>query len=111
MNLNKFTIKAQEALQTAQQSAFEHDQQTIENAHILKGLLDNDEEVFNFIFNKTGANKKRVEDADTAIINSLPRVSGGNNQQYLSPQANNTLMSAEKKLKDFGDEFVSVEHI
>ena len=61
MNINKFTIKAQECVQQAQQLAFENGNPSIENAHLMKSIFENDEEVISFIFNKTGANINRAK--------------------------------------------------
>lgn len=110
MNINKFTIKAQECLQSAQQIAFEQQNPSIENAHLLGGILENDEEIITYVFSKTGANLQRVRTANESIINGFAKVSGGNSQS-LSSGANTTLMSAEKHMKEMGDEYVSVEHI
>lgn len=111
MNINKFTIKAQDCIQSAQQIAFEHQNPSIENAHLLKGILENDEEIISFIFSKLGANQQRVKSANDAIIQGLPRISAGTPTQALSSQANTSLMQAEKLMKEMGDEYVSVEHI
>jgi ATP-dependent Clp protease ATP-binding subunit ClpB len=110
MNINKFTIKAQECIQSAQQSAFEGNHPSIENAHLLKGILDNDEEIITYLFGKLGANLGRVKSANDAILNGLPKVAG-QQTQTLSNQANNTLMYSEKLMKEMGDEYVSVEHL
>jgi ATP-dependent Clp protease ATP-binding subunit ClpB len=110
MNINKFTIKAQECIQSAQQSAFEAGHPVIENAHILKGVLENDEEVFSFLCGKVGANSARIKAANDALLNGMPKVNG-QQTQALSNQANTTLMYAEKLMKEMGDEYVSVEHL
>ena len=111
MNINKFTIKAQTCVQSAQQSAFETQNPSIENAHILKGIFENDEEIISFVFSKLGANLQRVVQANDAIINGFPKVTSGNPSINLSNGANNTLMQAEKLMKEMGDEYVSVEHL
>ncbi len=110
MNLNNFTIKSQEAVQHAQQIAMEGGQQAIETGHLLKALLETDENVISFLLKKMNTNPQRVEQAVDAIIKSYPKVSGGN-AQYLSAAANQTLTKAQSFLKEFGDEFVAVEHI
>jgi ATP-dependent Clp protease ATP-binding subunit ClpB len=110
MNINKFTIKAQECIQSAQQLAFENNHPTIENAHILKGILENDDEICSYLFSKVGANLNRVKTANDAILKGFPKVSGSSNQT-LSNSSSNTLMYAEKMMKEMGDEYVSVEHI
>ena len=109
MNLNKFTIKAQEVVQHAQQLAFDNKNQSIETAHLLKSLLDNDEEVLDYLLKKTGANINLISTRTDAIISKLPKVEGG--EAYLSQAANQALMKAQSVTKDFKDEFVSVEHI
>jgi len=109
MNLNKFTVKAQEAVVKAQQSALEFGQQAIEPAHLLYAVLEEDAELMNYLFGKTGANIKRVSDANSAHLNSLPKVSGG--QVYLSQNTNNVIMQAEKAMREMGDQFITNEHI
>lgn len=111
MNINKFTIKAQECLQSAQQTAFENQNPSIENAHILKGIFDNDEEIIAFVFNKVGANLNRVKSANDAIIKGFPKITSGDMAQSLSSQANTSMMMAEKLMKEMGDEYVSIEHL
>jgi ATP-dependent Clp protease ATP-binding subunit ClpB len=110
MNLNNFTIKSQEAVQQAQQMAMEGGQQAIETGHLLKALIETDENVISFLLKKLNANPQRVEQAVDAIIKSYPKVSGAN-AQYLSAAANQTLTKAQSFLKEFGDEFVAVEHM
>lgn len=110
MNINKFTIKAQECIQSAQQLAFENNHPTIENAHILKGILENDDEICSYLFSKVGANLNRVKTANDAILKGYPKVSGASSQT-LSNSSSNTLMYAEKMMKEMGDEYVSVEHL
>ena len=109
MNLNNFTIKSQEAIEQAVQIALQNGQQSIEPAHILKSLIQTDENVISYLFKKLNVNQTRIESALEAIIKSFPKVSGGN--QYLSNDANQLLTKAQSYLKEFGDEFVSVEHI
>jgi len=109
MNLNKFTVKAQESLAKAQSTALEYGQQAIENAHILHGMLQEDSELMGFLIGKVGANPKRIEEANLAHIKSLPKVEGG--QVYLSQNANNTLVQAEKAMRSFDDQFITNEHL
>ncbi len=109
MNLNNFTIKSQEAIEQAVQIALQNGQQSIEPAHILKSLIQTDENVISYLFKKLNVNQTRIESALEVIIKSFPKVSGGN--QYLSNDSNQLLTKAQSYLKDFGDEFVSVEHI
>lgn len=110
MNFNNFTIKSQEAVQQAQQIATANGNQSIETGHLLKGLLETDENVVSFLLKKLNANPTRMEQALDAMIKGYPKVSGGG-AQYLSNSANQALSKAQSFLKEFGDEFVSVEHL
>ena len=109
MNFNNYTIKAQEAVQKASDITLGFQQQAIENAHILKGLLSVDENVVGYVLKKLNVNINRLNIALDEQINAFPKVSGGN--VYLSSNANNTLQKAQSYLKEFKDEFISVEHI
>src|ERR1041384_7139837 len=109
MNLNNFTIKSQEAVEQAVQLAMQNGQQAIETAHLLKALMQNDEDVISFLFKKINVNQGRIESAVDAMIKGFPKVSGGNS--YLSGDANQALLKAQSYLKEFGDEFVAIEHI
>jgi ATP-dependent Clp protease ATP-binding subunit ClpB len=109
MNLNNFTIKSQEAIQQAAQIAAGNDQQAIENGHILKAILEIDENVTPFILKKLGLNQSVFSKTVDAIVNSYPKVSGG--QPYLSNSANQTVAKATNYLKEFKDEYVSIEHL
>ncbi len=109
MNFNNFTIKAQEAVQKASDIAVGNQQQAIETAHLLKGLLLVDENVVNYLLKKINVNINRLNSVLDAQITSFAKVSGGN--VYLSTEANTALVKAQSFLKEFKDEFVSVEHI
>lgn len=109
MNLNNFTIKAQEAIQKASEIAAGNQQQAIETAHILKGLLTVDENVVSYLLKKMNVNMNRVNEVLDAQIQSFPKVSGSD--IYLSSGGNSALQKAQSYLKEFKDEFVSVEHI
>ena len=109
MNLNNFTIKAQEAVQKASEIAAGNQQQAIETAHILKGLLTVDENVISYLLKKLNANINRISEVLDAQILSFPKVSG--TEIYLSSGGNSALQKAQSFLKEFKDEFVSVEHI
>ncbi|MCB9246121.1 MAG: ATP-dependent chaperone ClpB [Flavobacteriales bacterium] len=109
MNLNQFTIKSQEAIQKAQELAMSASNQAIETGHLLKGILITDEEVIRFALKKVNANVQRIEQTLDAILQSYARVDGGG--QYLSRDANAALVKAQTYLKEFGDEFVTVEHL
>ncbi|MDD5571090.1 MAG: ATP-dependent chaperone ClpB [Bacteroidales bacterium] len=109
MNLNNFTIKSQEAIQKAQEIAFGNQHQSIETGHIIKAILVVDENVAPYILRKLNVNILNLENNVDKIINSYPKIAGG--QQYLSANANHVLQKAVSYLKDFKDEFVSVEHL
>lgn len=109
MNFNNFTIKSQEAVQRAQQIAAGFEHQAIENAHILKGIFEVDENVAPFLFKKLGSDISILKKTLDKNIESLPKVSGA--EQYLSRDAGKTIQKAQSYLKEFGDEFVSIEMI
>ena len=109
MTLDKFTIKAQEAIQQAVNTAQLNGQQVIEPVHILKGILEKAKDVTNFIFQKLGVNAQQIEMLVDNEIKHLPKVQGG--QPYLSNDSNNVLVRAQDISQKGGDEFVSVEPI
>ncbi len=109
MNFNNFTIKAQEAIQKATEIATGNQQQAIEPAHLLKGLLLVDENVIGYLLKKLNVNLNRLNEHLDSQINTFPKVSGSN--IYLSSDSNSILQKAQGYLKEFKDEFVSVEHI
>ena len=109
MNLNNYTIKSQEAIQQAVMLATQNGQQAVENGHILKGILEVDENVTPFLLKKLNVNVQVFSKTLDAIAGSYPKVSGG--QPYLSSSANQTMANADKFKKDFKDEFVSLEHL
>jgi ATP-dependent Clp protease ATP-binding subunit ClpB len=109
MDFSKYTIKSQEAVQQAQQLAMENQNQQIETGHLLKAIFNVDENVTPYILKKLTVNFNIVEQALDRIVASYPKVSGG--QEYLSRNANMALQKAQTSMKDFGDEFVSIEHL
>jgi len=109
MNFNNYTIKAQEAVQKASEIALGNQQQAIETAHLLKALLLVDENIVNHLLKKLDVNVRHVEDELDKQIASFPKVSGSS--IYLSTTANTALQKAQSYLKDFKDEFVSIEHM
>jgi ATP-dependent Clp protease ATP-binding subunit ClpB len=109
MNLNNYTIKSQEAIQQAVQLVTENGQQAIEPAHILKAILEVDENVTPFIFKKLNVNPVTFGKMVDSLIKSYPKVSGG--QPSLSRAANTALMKASGYLKEYKDEYVSIEHL
>ena len=110
MNFEKFTIKAQEAIQEAVNTAQMNGQQVIEPAHILKGVIAKAKDVTNFIFQKLGVNAQQIELLIDQEIQHLPKVQGAG-QPYLSGDSNNVLVRAQETAQKMGDEFVSVEPI
>ena len=109
MNLNNFTIKAQEAVQQGVQLATQHGQQAIEAVHLLKGVIMTGESVTNFIFQKLGVNIQNLNRVLDAQISSLPKVSGG--EPYLSSEANAVLQKAIDYSSKMGDQYVSLEPV
>ena len=109
MNINKFTIKSQEAIQQAQQLAQSFEQQQIENEHIFKAIFEVDENVAPFILKKLNVNVPLFEQILDSTIQSFPKVSGGD--IMLSRNASTTLNEAEIIAKKMNDEFVSIEHL
>ena len=107
MNLNKFTIKAQEAVQEAVARAGRQGQQAIEPEHLLSGILKVGEQVTQFIFQKLGISQQAVTRAVDAQIASLPKVQGG--EPYLSRSTNEVLLKAEDLAQKADDEFVALE--
>lgn len=110
MTLDKFTIKAQEAVQAAVDTAQQSGQQAIEPVHLLHGIMVKAKDVTGFIFRKLGVNAQQIEMLAEQEIKHLPRVQGGG-QPYLSAEANNVLAKAQDISRQMGDEFVSVEPI
>jgi len=108
MTLDKFTIKAQEAVQQAVNRAQLNGQQVIEPVHILKGVLEKAKDVCTFVFQKLGVNGQQIELLADQEIQHLPRVQGAG-QPYLSNEANQVLVKATDISQKMGDEFVSVE--
>ena len=109
MTLDKFTIKAQEAVQQAVNTAQLNGQQVIEPVHILKGILEKAKDVTTFIFQKLGVNAQQVEMLVDQEIKHLPKVQGG--QPYLSNDANYVLVKAQELAQKWGDEFVACEPV
>ncbi len=107
MTLDKFTIKAQEAIQAAVGLASRNGQQVIEPLHILEGVMEKGKDVVNYLFNKLGINLQIVENAVQSEITRLPKVSGG--EPYLSPDANKVMQTTMDESQKMGDEFVSIE--
>ena len=109
MTLDKFTIKAQEAVQQAVNTAQLNGQQVIEPVHILKGIMEKAKDVTTFIFQKLGVNAQQIEMLVDQEIKHLPRVQGG--QPYLSNDSNQVLLRAQEHSQKMGDDFVSCEPV
>ena len=109
MTLDKYTIKAQEAVQAGVQAAQAAQQQSVEPIHLLKGILEKAQDITHFIFQKLGVNAQAIDMALQNELQHLPKVSGG--QPYLSNDSVQVLNKAEELSQKMGDEFVSVEPI
>ncbi|SNR86492.1 ATP-dependent chaperone ClpB [Hymenobacter mucosus] len=109
MNFNNYTIKAQEAVQKATEIAGGNQQQAIDTGHLLKGLFQSDENVLSFLAKKLGVNLNILTPRLDALVTGYPKVSGGS--PYLSNEAAAALQRATGFLKEFDDEYVSVEHL
>ncbi len=109
MNTNNLTTKSQEAIQQAQQLAMAADNQSIETGHLMSGILKVDENVTPFLFKKLGVNFNVFVQALNKIVESYPKVEGGD--IYLSKETAKVVAKASNFLQDFGDEFVSIEHL
>jgi ATP-dependent Clp protease ATP-binding subunit ClpB len=109
MNFDKFTIKSQEALQKSAEIATARQQQAIEPGHVLKAILETDENVSNYLFKKLTINETILNEKLEEIVNSYPKVSGS--QPYLSTTTNAVLQNAEKELREFKDDYVAIEHL
>lgn len=111
MNLNQYTIKSQEAVQKAQELAFTAENPSIETGHLLKALFLVDENVLGYALKKVNANQKRIETTLDAVLKSYARQQGGDGKIYLSNDTNQAFLRAQGMLKNFGDEFVTIEHL
>ena len=107
MTLDKFTIKAQEAVQEAVNTAQRGGQQTIEPIHLLAGIMDKAKDVVNYLLQKLGVNAQQIEMLVQSELQHLPKVTGG--EPYLSSATNQVLLKAQDYAQKMGDEFVSVE--
>ena len=107
MTFDKFTIKAQEAVQSAINIAQRNGQQTIEPVHILAGVMEKGKDVINYVFQKLGVNAQAVESAIQNEMSHLPKVSGG--EPYLSSETNQVIQRTMDISQKMGDEFVSIE--
>ncbi len=111
MNLNNFTIKAQEVLQQAQQLAYNEQNPNIETAHLLKVLLEDRDGPISYLLKKNNVNIGFVEDKLNQQISRLAKLQGGEPAQAVTREVNNVILKAGAVLKEFSDEFVAVEHL
>lgn len=109
MNLNNLTIKSQQALQAAQEIAANKGHQAIETAHLLKGLINTDDNVIPFLTGKSGINTPVLSQAADAMLSRFPKVSGG--EPYFSNQLTKALQKAADYAREMGDDYISVEHL
>jgi ATP-dependent Clp protease ATP-binding subunit ClpB len=109
MNFEKYTIKAQEAIQKSGEIAVGNQQQAIEPGHLLKALLTVDENVVPYLLKKLNVNRLQLDNKLDELIKGYPKVSGS--QPYLSNASAAALRKAEDQLKAFGDEFIAIEHM
>jgi len=108
MTYDNFTIKAQEAILQAQQIAAGYEQQSVDTSHLLKGMLGVDDSATDFLLKKTGINMPRFEQDLDKLIWETPKVQGAD-KQYLTNEANKAVAAAKTLLKEYGDEFISLE--
>lgn len=109
MDINKFTIKAQELVQKAQQLAQQNGNQAIEVGHLLKAMLESEQQIAQFILKKQGVNLDYLKREIDKLLTTYPKVSGGN--LHLSQRLNQVLNDASIEVQKMNDEFVSVEHL
>ena len=111
MNLNQYTIKAQEAIQAAQQLAYNNQHANIETAHLLKAILGDKDSPTDFLLKKNNVQPSWVQQKLDALFEKLPKQQTGEPASALSRDLNAVLLKATASLKDFGDDFVTVEHL
>jgi len=110
MTYDNFTIKAQEAILKGQQIAGTLEQQAVDTVHLIRGIIDTDEKLAEFLFQKMDINIPLLKRELNKEIERMPKVKGGD-KQYLTNDANKALAAAKKMLKEFGDEYISIELI
>jgi ATP-dependent Clp protease ATP-binding subunit ClpB len=110
MNPNNYTIKSQEAIAGAQQIAFDHKHASLDTFHLLKSILESDQDVTPFLFKKVNADIRKVKAELESLLQKQPTVSG-DSMQYPSQAISQTLLKANSYLKEFNDEYVSIEHL
>ncbi|MFA9290694.1 MAG: ATP-dependent chaperone ClpB, partial [Solirubrobacteraceae bacterium] len=110
MQLDKFTIKSQEAIQVAQQIAFENNNETIEPAHLMKGMFKVDENILPFVLSKLSVNQQYIKNQLEEVLKKLPKVSG-EIQYNISNNTSKLLNIAQVKAKNMQDAYTSLEHL
>ena len=108
MTMDNFTINAQDAIIKAQQLATDRSQQTVDTSHLLRGIMETDESVISFLLNKMAVNLQQVKAENEKLIDLIPKVQGAD-KHFLSPDANSAVAKAKDAMKEFGDEFISLE--
>ena len=103
MNINTLTIKAQEALQAALTLARERGQQAVEPLHLLAVLIREDDSLATFLLGRVGVNVRGLREEVNRAVGQLPRVEGGNGEQYFSQDASRVIQRAVDFTKNFGD--------
>ena len=111
MNINTLTIKAQEALQAALTLARERGQQSVEPLHILSVLIRDDDSLSTFLLGRVGVNVRGLRDEVQRAAGQLPRVEGGNGEQFFAQESSRLIQRAVDFTKTFGDKYASVEHL
>ena len=111
MNLNNFTIKAQETIAASQQLAYNHQNPNIETEHILKALLEQQDSPVEYLLKRNNVTINLVESKLDELIAKLPTTTGGDPAQMVSRDANNVILRAGAVTKQFNDEFVTPEHL
>ncbi len=111
MNINSLTIKAQEALQSAVALAREAGQQAVEPQHMIVALIKEDDSLSTFLLGRVGVNVRSLKDEAQRAMEALPKVSGGNGEQYFSTDTSKTIQRAVDFTRTFNDKYASVEHL
>ena len=111
MDFKQFTIKSQEAIQNAAELAAAMGSPAVETAHLLKGVFSEDAPISQFLLQRLGVNAQVLDQKLEEELQKLPKVSGGNQQPYLSSAANQAISKSKEYLKTFGDSYVALEHL
>ncbi len=111
MDFKQFTIKSQEAIQNAAELAAAMGSPAVETAHLLKGIFSEDAPISQFLLQRLGVNAQLLDQKLEEELQKLPKVSGGNQQPYLSSAANQAISKSKEYLKTFGDSYIALEHL